>query len=838
MLKYLIFSILMIFVLNLFATGEWHPEITARPRTLMANNELSIINSRITRAPYTEMLAKVYTWSDWSYDAQNSERNKAVVARSAAFRYLISSDTLYAAKAKDYLLNRLQEEPSSIPLERIDNLIWTSETVYLASITYDFLQTHSYLDGTDDVQIRDNIAELAGVLYYACTATFDPIWGFFTYFDGEETNYGAKIGAALGMCALSLNNYSSDTTKYQPSAWINLSMHLLNDIYNSYQVDADGGWAEGPNYYAFAAKNIVPFAIGHNKFVNGNTENYGEDYLPPLIYNDHFQKNLQWTGKIRKPGGRSPNFEDTFLNTYGVNGLAGEALAEAGLSQASREEVWHFINTNPAYYTGDNNSLLAVETICLFDDSIFPQMPAAPASQYLPHAGQLILRDDWENENIYLLMLAQHGVARTGGHAHEHVDNLSFILSAYQKDLIIDSGYISYTQHGLVNNAAAHNLILVNDAGPSGALDAPPISQGVDAHLIDYYFGDDMATGSATTSYGGADITRRIVMCDSIFFIYDRVNGGNSNNYKLLLHGNGGGDTANAHAISGAKSTYTVGNIQLDCLINANQSISIYSQDVPHETHYDHYENHALTVAEVASARDVNFITILYPHAVSDSTWDYQHLREAGNALSIFEKTKTYWTGSKGADSLATYSHNGKTITSDASSVFFVEADGPQQLFMEGGRSFYYQDNLLVAADSSLQLEISWTDSSITGHASAYTQLQVYTTIRPQTLNGSTEFVYENNYLYFDVFEGTEFSIKGDIQIGLPAYLNPHFVYANNSLTLTWENHPDAISYVVESAAVETGSCAVLTSTTATSIVLDTSADKMFYRIKYIKENR
>ncbi len=460
--KFILCIIILIATYGLgIAQGAWNPEKTYWPRTVIDSSDTAInaVRERVLIEPYATMYENIQATSEIDYSACSKERDKARVARCAAFRYLIENDgtTTYADKAKDYLLET-QREPYSTTTEHYKNILWDSETISMVCIAYDFLKGMDYDFGGDEPAVRSQISQLASSLYYDLVEDdnyTNPLWIMWSNGCGEQINYGVKFASAMGMVAIVLNTENNPDNWKQPQTWINYSMTTLNKQFNQipsddcgWLVDADGGWAEGPHYQGFAGGNFLPFAISHYNFVDGQTESYGGETLQPLLLTANFYLNSIWGIKIRMPNGARPNFDDSFLNPYYFNGMLAGYLDDDIFA-------WDYKNAAEPHFVSNTSNNIDVEVVCTSDQSYTGNTPPTDFSptQFLPNSGQAIFRSSWDNDAVYMCLLGEFGQAREGGHTHEHPDNTSFIISAYGELLAMDSGYISWDKRDSVRFA-------------------------------------------------------------------------------------------------------------------------------------------------------------------------------------------------------------------------------------------------------------------------------------------------------------------------------------------------------------------------------------------------
>lgn len=116
--------------------------------------------------------------------------------------------------------------------------------------------------------------------------------------------------------------------------------------------------------------------------------------------------------------------------------------------------------------------------------------PAGLPSVFFPWAGQLIMRSGWDRAAHWAMFdVGPSGVA------HQHNDKLNLVVSAFGRDLLVDTGRYTYVP-GPWNlhfkTSASHNVILLNGQGQLRD-EAETTEPGIEAALIEPEF--DFARG-------------------------------------------------------------------------------------------------------------------------------------------------------------------------------------------------------------------------------------------------------------------------------------------------------------------------------------------------------
>jgi Heparinase II/III N-terminus/Heparinase II/III-like protein len=90
--------------------------------------------------------------------------------------------------------------------------------------------------------------------------------------------------------------------------------------------------------------------------------------------------------------------------------------------------------------------------------------PEGEPSRLFPWAGHFVMRSGWDTKAHW----AFFDIGPLGVNYHVHQDKLHVSLSAYGRDLLVDSGRYSYVRSDLwtyFRNSASHNVILIDEQG-------------------------------------------------------------------------------------------------------------------------------------------------------------------------------------------------------------------------------------------------------------------------------------------------------------------------------------------------------------------------------------
>jgi hypothetical protein len=166
-------------------------------------------------------------------------------------------------------------------------------------------------------------------------------------------------------------------------------------------------------------------------------------------------------------------------------------------------------------------------------------LPEGGPSFIFPWAGQLVFRSGWETDALWAFFdLGPFGTA------HQHNDKLHLSVSAFGRDLIVDSGRFTYSgkdvhfrnHYALVSRA--HNVILLDGKGqgPGPLCAQAPIAEN------DYSISSGMTFARGTCDHFdallGQAVHTRVVICHSNNFIIvaDRIETDRARSLETLWH--------------------------------------------------------------------------------------------------------------------------------------------------------------------------------------------------------------------------------------------------------------------------------------------------------------
>lgn len=642
----------------------------SRPRLLLRDADLTATQGRLEREPYRGLLAALHRRVAQAErvalddDTIAGQRIKARAAKNLAFLYAIDRTLvdgelhslselgqrqLIGDRARDLLLHlyprsRLAVDP---PLGGWDRDISTSEELLQYAVAYDTLLGAGYDFGADHATIEARLVELAAEVYenYIRPETAG------NWANLHQNNHRSKTGAALVVAGLALAEYDpppgSDPRDIRsPQSWVDYGLDLVDLVTRWVLVTGDGSYAEGPFYWRFTLENLLPMArawhhlLGGAEYVTASGLAIRDFWTHPL-----FAASGRWMLDMTLPDGSLAPIDD---GNPGRSFAFGLLPAPAELKPAF---AWRWQNA-PAPYESEGNIDLAADAIVHFDDAVVAAPPGGSPTAVYVEGGQAVLRSDWGEDAVVVLVQGEHDTASSfgrdrtglgvGPQSHEHAEPGSFLLHAFGERLVLDPGYLNFGSREAVNRPEHHSMILVDGRGPVDYLNASlrwnrrSGRPQVDGHatlsdVLDSRFADAVRV---TTRYGqpAARIQRRFVFVDHrTLVIADDVAGSHdpARSFTWLLHGNGGGDSGGSFTLAESGGVWTQGTARLANAIVFDQgSVEHAPAEAVHEEPGSRRSSHVVLRSSVAG--DVaRALQVIHPSRRADPE---PVLRDVGDA--------------------------------------------------------------------------------------------------------------------------------------------------------------------------------------------------------------
>ena len=674
-------AVTLLFAASPGAHAAWSPPgiDLARPRIPFRDGDVPALQAKVEREPYRGILkdlrrrASAADGIALDDHAIDSERQKARSAKDLAFLYaidrtVVGRDVVPFATPADraavgrrvhdlllamYTRHRIAVPP---PLGGWDRDISSSEELLQYATAYDTMLGAGWDFGADRAAIEENIVDLASEMYENYRDP-DTVGGATRL---HQNNHRAKSGAAMALAAIAVAEYTpppgSDPRGVRdPALWLEYGLDQVDLVMRHALVTGDGAYGEGPFYLRYASQNLIPFLRAWDRLVDGADWPARGVVVPSLWRHPLWLRTQRWMLDMTLPDGSMAPIDDGNPGRSHYFGI----LPPAPWSGAF---AWRWTNA-PQPLDTDGNVDLAADAIVLFDDGVLAAPPDGSPTSFWFDGGNAIFRSDWSTDAVVANVQAEHDTASEFGRdrdgrgvspqSHENAEPGAFLMHAFGERLALDPGYLSFSEHGLVNKPEHHNLILVDGKGPVDYLTAsfgwqvdlagPPPADG-QAFLSDAIDGRFADAATVRTSYGLAparrtDIERRFVFADDRYLaIFDHVAspGDTPRTFTWLLHGNGGGTSGGTFEKTPAGGRWTRPQARLDSGIaiaggTPALAVSTGQHEVPDRVLTTH-----TVLAANATGDDVRAVQLLHPTRTGDAPPAIETVAtSAGNALLL-----------------------------------------------------------------------------------------------------------------------------------------------------------------------------------------------------------
>jgi len=574
----------------------WQPAWTGHPRLIFGPEDLPAIAAAIEDpAPVqATLLARIEaeagkeipTQPEDGYDPYITAK-RGRLAKAAAFLALVRDDQDMAAKAVE-ILSSMSPDMGRITIDHplFDKTdIHVAEGLASAAIAADWLFGVPSLTREAAAAVEASVMELALTFEHEVTA--GQHWLLIA---AAQNNHTIKTFAALAVAGMVFN--------HRPEAARLVSRGVTQALYFllDFQMTSDGGYAEGPSYLNYGAGEFWPMLWGLHRVSDGGSvalRNFfdarvqGETPLlvqvPDPASSEALSALTRWPLRIAMPDGLAPNIDDSGLSRW-----CGAAFGATLFDDPELLWLWR----HPAQKLASScGSLVAPELFSLLPHELPPGSPPEWTDQLLESGGQAVFRSGWGEDAAWLLLLGEHGTARTHGMSHEQPDGTHLILAAFREILLLDSGYVKWEEKDLVCHAENHSTVLVDGEGPPDNYQVALV--GADAWLTGWDVRDEWKTAVSSMSYAGAERARRVVLFpEGWLLIHDRIDASAEHAWDWLLHGHGGGTAGGFEALpAGARWTRPLARVQAEVVTTAGPPICTHHEDA-HSFSYGVVESH------------------------------------------------------------------------------------------------------------------------------------------------------------------------------------------------------------------------------------------------------
>lgn len=523
----------------------WRPDWGGHPRVIFGPEALpGIAAMAASPSPVHEVLLgriqaaaaqEIPAHPEGGYDPYVAT-TRGRIAKAAAFLALVTGDAAMTDKAVAILSN-LSPDIARITIDhpwfnKTD--IHVAEGLASAAVATDWLLAVPDLDPAAAAAVEASVMGLALAFEYEVTE--GQHWLMMV---AAQNNHTIKTFASLALAGMVLN--------HRPEAARLVNRGLTQSLYFllDFQTTEDGAYAEGPSYLSYGAGEFWPMLWGLHRVADGGAVPVRNFFdvrvqgdspllveLPDPALSESLAALTRWPLRIAMPGGLSPNIDDSAMSSW-----CGAAFGAVLFDDPELLWLWR----RPAQGLPSTcGSMVAPELFALLPEDVGDGAAPVWTDQLLEAGGQAVFRTGWEDDATFLLLLGEHGPARTHGMGHEQPDATQVLVAAHGETLLLDAGYVKWEEKDLVCHAENHSTVLVDGEGPPDKYELAMV--GADAWLTGWDVRDEWKTVVSSTAYAGAERARRVVLFPGGWLlIHDRIHAAEDHGWDWLLHGHGGG---------------------------------------------------------------------------------------------------------------------------------------------------------------------------------------------------------------------------------------------------------------------------------------------------------
>ncbi len=558
------------------------------------------------------------------YDADVALFN-AEVARAVAVRFWAEGDPADAAKASA-ILRQTDPNFEVWTYKTLDHGgILVSHALILMCQAYEILIVEGGFGTGEAKEAADVIQQLA-VSFHDFYARQFPLWLMAT-----RNNHNVRFDSSLGYVAMTINNWPEAARLVNFGLTEAIHWQLIQQ-----NCAGEGCVAEGPDYLAYSAQNFLPFFLAYHRFAQGRSFPYMtscSNHVPGLCREevitvkdpaDDARLNgiFSWWLHLRLPNGFGAPLDDSNLHCLPM-GLVSILTGDGRFR-------WAFEEGSACTYSAGANSW---EQLLLL-----PDLPAAIELTeedlfYINEpAGQAVIRSEIAEDSSYLLLNAEHGVARTHGMGHEQPDNISFMLAALGEFFFIDSGYISYDERARTAGPENHNVILVDGQGAWRGING--FLSDVPGYLTAWQRDAEIAWVVAEATYANTAFTRFAGLAsDGYFVMADRTVSDGVHEFDWLGHVNAGGTTDGDITLADGGAVISRPTADLRVFVQASVGPSQFTLAEDEHGLQGGAQTHAVLHATVQAESPV-FLSLFFP-VVTDADLPALYATYANGELAM-----------------------------------------------------------------------------------------------------------------------------------------------------------------------------------------------------------
>ncbi|MFT7580685.1 MAG: hypothetical protein ACI9MR_002358 [Myxococcota bacterium] len=601
----------------------WHPEIVGHPRLYLGPGDITTVAARIGQeGPHATVWARITGKAnqtppeqptDGTY-AANTAVARGEIAQDAAFVGLLTGDAEMTTKAAA-IISAPFPDPRYLATGSSFNVgqhydLTEAEALVAYCGAYDFLAgtpgvATAVLEGA-----RNQLVARIDAFRDTCLGP----GGCRALLKNERNNHTMKGLGALGLCAIAAWDRPEAAEDF------NEAVAGLDFLFNRHQAVPEGGYGESWNYLNYGGQSFIQVMLAWHRLAPGA--------VWPLRGLGTITPTDPEKGSVRmvQDFAENPTTRRVFLAMIQAatpDGLGvaiddgNPSAAPSGFLAALFDDGRFLWNWNLPR-VGHRSSKVAAATFAALDPAMQVVEPDWATDLFLPEAGFSVLRSSFETDQLYIHVNHERGLVRSSGYSHEHADNLSIIVFAFGEPLVIDPGYINYSEHLRIKYGSDHNLVLVDGAGPAFTPIDPIVQAEPNADAYLHTWDDDPAftTLIASTKYDSStEVRRRVVrVAQRYAIVADSMPSAQERTYTWQLNGLAGGTVPNttwtAEAMGG---TWARPAASVRANILATSGTTAYGEnEEDHQAGFG-WKQHIRLTAEASMRQNAGFLALVQP---------------------------------------------------------------------------------------------------------------------------------------------------------------------------------------------------------------------------------
>lgn len=578
-----------------------------------------------------------------------------------------------------------------------------------------------------------------------------PIFPDLYFFDFQFNNHSLMVSSTLALAATILADFIGEGFYDNPENWFNVGLwNLDNTLFvedglfpRVSEPDALAGYAEGPNYYAYAFENVLPFVNSMSRFfpdldLNVQYQSVLRTIRNPF-YDERYIRFPEWMSRIRLPDGSYPAIHDS------RNGFRTPINVFFQLPQ------YHYYDD----YTLCNVPKFRTQFLCTLNE---PQGIMYDGAMVMAESGSVVFRDT--SEGVYVHFIGKSGIPLRGAKSHHQGDAGSFIMMNKDKMMMLDAGYAGANQSAWVNGYNNHNTMLVDYTGP-----LPPTGEfvSVETNQVDLdtnFLSEEIDYVRMGLFYKETAIERNIVRIGHrCYFLVDEFVSELPHNYTIQFHGQGVEEGEIASETGRFEWLQDKGVGLWQCY---DEGLAVYAgyvgNNAQHEIVLDsavlaggYFVEHSKLLIHSPVVKKGTFVSLMAPFSYESP--DLYQLEYQENAMAICSGEEDYFWGLIASDQdTIQFFKDEDSLISVADWIFYEKLqNNGYSLYMDEGRYVQISSQPMIIADKLIRFFVHHRQDTIKGFVDRACVVNLYT--------GQKMILHEGAISYIDYDKVTGVSV-------------------------------------------------------------------------------